>query len=49
MMESGFFSFAMENGHEELKKNARFLAGKNTENGVVKKVVEILKLEIKNL
>lgn len=44
MMESGYYSYAMENGHEELKKAARFIAKKNTENGVIEKIKEILEI-----
>ena len=43
MMESAYHSYAMENAHDDLKKVARFRAKKNTENGVVEKIKEVLK------
>ena len=44
MMESAYYSYAMENAHEDLKKVSRFKAKKNTENGVVEKIKEVLNL-----
>jgi len=44
MMESAYHSYAMENAHEDLKKVARFRAKKNTENGVVEKIKEVLNI-----
>lgn len=45
MMSSGYYSYAMENAHDDLKKVARFRAKSNDENGVV----EVLKEHIKQL
>lgn len=42
MFNSAYYSYAMENAHEEVKKHARFLAKKNTENGVI----EVIKNEV---
>ena len=44
MMESAYHSYAMENAHDDLKKVARFRAKKNTENGVVEKIKEVLNI-----
>ena len=46
MMESAYHSYAMENAHDDLKKVARFRAKKNTENGVVEKIKEVLNLSL---
>ena len=35
MMLSGYYSYAMENAHEDLKKVARFRAKSNNDNGVI--------------
>nr|WP_317331998.1 HAD hydrolase family protein [uncultured Romboutsia sp.] len=35
MLESAYYSYAIENVHDDLKKVARFIAIKNTENGFV--------------
>ena len=32
MMEEGYYSYAMENGHDDLKKASRFIAKTNDEN-----------------
>ena len=42
LMESGYYSYAMENAHEDLKKVSRFIAKKNTENGVVEAIKEVV-------
>lgn len=44
MMGSAYHSYAMENAHDDLKKVARFRAKKNTENGVVEKIKEVLNI-----
>ena len=44
MMESAYHSYAMENAHDDLKKVARFRAKKNTENGVVEKIKEVINI-----
>ncbi len=41
MMESAYYSYAMENAKEELKKSARFVAKSNDENGVVEAIKEV--------
>ncbi|HBF87828.1 MAG TPA: HAD family hydrolase [Bacteroidales bacterium] len=38
LMDSAFYSFAMENAHPEIKKIARFVAKSNDENGVVESI-----------
>ena len=35
MMSSAYYSYAMENAEEEVKKNARFIAGTNDNDGVI--------------
>lgn len=42
MMSSAYYSYAMENAHEDLKKVARFRAKSNNDNGVVQAIREIL-------
>ena len=44
MMGRAYHSYAMENAHDKLKKIARFKAKKNTENGVVEKIKEVMKI-----
>ena len=44
MMEEGYYSYAMENGHDDLKKASRFVAKANDENGVVEAIKDILKI-----
>lgn len=44
MMDSAYYSFAMENAHKDLKKVARFRAKSNDDNGVVDKIKEIINL-----
>ncbi|NLZ34454.1 MAG: HAD family phosphatase [Clostridiales bacterium] len=41
MMKSAFYSFAMENAHEDLKKVSRFITKSNNENGVVDTIKEV--------
>lgn len=41
MMESAFYSYAMENAKEEIKDKARFIAKTNDENGVVEAIKEV--------
>ena len=43
MMESGYYSYAMENAHDDLKKVARFIAKSNDENGVVEAIKELIR------
>lgn len=45
MMESAYYSYAMENAHDNLKKVSRFIAESNDNNGVVKAIKEVLKLK----
>lgn len=40
MMDSAYYSYAMENAHPRLKEKARYLAPKNTNNGVVQIIKE---------
>ncbi|WP_040213360.1 Cof-type HAD-IIB family hydrolase [Clostridium polynesiense] len=47
MFEEAYYSYAMENAPEEVKKHARFLAGKNSDNGVIEIIKE--KILSKNL
>ncbi|ADO82643.1 Cof-type HAD-IIB family hydrolase [Ilyobacter polytropus] len=42
MVKNAKYSFAMENAHPLLKKEANFIAETNNQNGVVKKIKEIL-------
>lgn len=42
MMDSAYYSYAMKNAHPKLKEKARFMAPKNTENGVL----EVIKKEV---
>ena len=44
MMDSAYYSYAMENAHDDLKKVSRFIAESNDNNGVVKAIKEVLKL-----
>lgn len=44
MMKSAYHSYAMENANDDLKKIARFIAKRNTENGVVDKIKEVMKI-----
>ncbi len=47
MMESAFYSYAMENAKEEVKEKARFVAKTNDENGVIEAIKEVaLKKEV---
>lgn len=41
MMSSAYYSYAMENAEEEVKKNARFIAGTNDDDGVIKVIKEV--------
>ncbi|MBU5316172.1 Cof-type HAD-IIB family hydrolase [Clostridium bornimense] len=43
MMSSGYYSYAMKNAHEDLKKVARFIAKSNDENGVVEAIKELIR------
>ena len=42
MIQNAYFSYAMENGHPEIKKEARFLAQSNDENGVVQILAQVV-------
>lgn len=44
MMQSVYYSYAMANAHEDLKKASRFEADSNDEDGVIKKIREICNL-----
>ena len=43
MMGKAYFSFAMANAHEDLKKVSRFTAKSNNDNGVVEAIKEVVK------
>lgn len=43
MMGSAYYSFAMENAHDDLKKVSRFIAKSNNNNGVVEAIKEVVK------
>lgn len=43
MMDSAYYSYAMENAHDDLKKVSRFIAESNDNNGVVKAIKEVMK------
>ena len=43
MMGKAYYSFAMENAHDDLKKVSRFIAKSNSENGVVQAIKEVVK------
>lgn len=43
MMKEGYFSYAMENAHPEIKEAARFITSSNDDNGVTKVLGEMLK------
>ncbi|MBD7913537.1 HAD family hydrolase [Clostridium sp. Sa3CUN1] len=44
MMEKAYYSYAMENAHEDLKKVSNFIAKSNNDNGVVETIKEVIKL-----
>lgn len=44
MMQKAYYSFAMENAHDDLKKVSRFIAKSNNNNGVVEAIKEVLKI-----
>lgn len=46
LIECGYYSYAMENAIDALKEKARFIAGKNSENGVLEKIKEVLNISI---
>ena len=41
MMSSAYYSFAMENAEEDVKKNARFIADTNDNDGVINAIKEV--------
>ena len=41
MMSSAYYSYAMENAEEEVKKNARFIVGTNDNDGVINVIKEV--------
>lgn len=43
MMQEGYFSYAVENAHPEIKKAARFMTSSNDEDGVIKVLEQLLK------
>lgn len=43
MMGSGYYSYAMENAHNDLKKVSRFIAQSNNNNGVVRAIKDVMK------
>lgn len=48
MMSSAYYSYAMKNAEEEVKKNARFIAGTNDDDGVVNAIKEVVFCEKSN-
>ena len=44
MMGKAYYSFAMENAHDDLKKASRFIAKSNNDNGVVEAIKEVVNL-----
>ncbi|WP_032122980.1 Cof-type HAD-IIB family hydrolase [Clostridium amazonitimonense] len=42
MLSAGYYSYAMENAPEGVKKHARFIAKSNKENGVLEKIKELI-------
>lgn len=46
LMECGYYSYAMENAIDELKEKARFIVGRNDENGVLEKIKEVLNINL---
>ena len=44
MMGKAYYSFAMENAHNDLKKVSRFIAKSNNDNGVVEAIKEVVNL-----
>ncbi len=42
MMGSAYYSYAMENAHDDLKKVSRFIAKSNNDNGVVEAIKEVV-------
>lgn len=42
MMQKAYYSFAMENAHDDLKKVSRFIAKSNNNNGVVEAIKEVV-------
>ena len=44
MMKKAYYSYAMENAHEDLKKVSNFIAKSNNDNGVVETIKEVIKL-----
>lgn len=42
MLQSAYYSYAMENAHPKLKKIARFITKSNDDNGVLEKIQEIV-------
>ena len=45
MMDAADYSFAMHNAHPELRKRARYVAPPNSENGVVRTISAVLRLQ----
>ena len=44
MMSSAYYSYAMENAHDDLKKAARFITKSNDDSGVVHAIKNILSI-----
>ena len=42
MMDSAYYSYAMENAKEDVKNSARFIAGTNDEDGVINVIKEVV-------
>ena len=42
MMGKAYYSYAMENAHDDLKKVSRFIAKSNNNNGVVEAIKEVV-------
>lgn len=48
MMSSAYYSYAMKNAEDDVKKNARFIAGTNDDDGVVNVIKEVVFCEESN-
>lgn len=46
MMDQAYHSYAMENAHDDLKKVSRYIAKKNTEDGVIEKIKEVINIKL---
>lgn len=49
MLAAAHWSFAMANGHPDVRAGARYLAPANTENGVVRTIASVLRVDVPGL